>query len=194
MTMIVQVASACLLIERDGIINVISHFWLPEGKIDEAIARDGIPYNIYLQRGLLSLSGGNFVDYADVFAWFKKYVEEYRIYPLKVGYDRYGATYLVNDMSAYGFHMDDVYQGENLWPVLQEMEGLIKDGKINIGDNDLLKIHLLNAAIKMNAERGRGKLVKIRPAARIDGAAALVDALTVRQKWFNEIGKQLSNS
>lgn len=189
-----DLTSACLLIERDGIINVLSHFWLPEGKIDEAIARDGIPYNIYLQRGLLSLSGGNFVDYEDVFAWFKKHVEQYRIYPLKVGYDRYGATYLVNDMSAYGFHMDDVYQGENLWPVLQEMEGLIKDGKINIGDNDLLKIHLLNAAIKMNAERGRGKLVKIRPAARIDGAAALVDALTVRQKWFNEIGKQLANS
>lgn len=189
-----DLTSACLLIERDGIINVISHFWLPEGKIDEAIARDGIPYNIYLQRGLLSLSGGNFVDYTDVFAWFKKYVEEYRIYPLKVGFDRFGATYLVNSMVAYGFHMDDVYQGENLWPVLQEMEGLIKDGKINIGDNDLLKIHLLNAAIKMNAERGRGKLVKIRPAARIDGAAALVDALTVRQKWFNEIGKQLSNS
>ena len=188
-----DLTSACLCIEKDGIINVYSHFWLPEGKIDEAIARDGVPYNIYLQRGLLSLSGGNFVDYEDVFAWFRAAVEDYQIYPLKIGYDRYCAVQLSKAMSSYGFHMDDVFQGENLWPVLQEMEGLIKDGKINIGDNDLLKIHLLNAAVKLNSERGRGKLVKIKPVARIDGTAALVDALTVRQKWYCEIGGQLAN-
>ncbi|MBR6052097.1 MAG: terminase large subunit, partial [Clostridia bacterium] len=58
---------------------------------------------------------------------------------------------------------------------------------------DLLKIHLLNSAIKMNNERGRGKLVKVKPTARIDGTAALIDALTVRQKWYGEIGQQLAN-
>ena len=89
--------------------------------------------------------------------------------------------------------MDDVYQGDNLWPVLQEMEGLIKDKRIYTGDNDLLKMHLLNAAIKMNTERGRGKLVKINPTGRIDLTAALTDALCVRQKWYAEIGGQLRN-
>ena len=189
-----DLSSACLCIERDGIINVISHFWLPEERIDEAIARDGVPYNIYLQRGLLTVSGANFVDYRDIYNWFVSMVEDYQIYPLKVGYDRYSAQYLVDDMSKnYGFHMDPVYQGENLWPVLQETEGLIKDRKLNIGNNDLLKAHLLNSAIKMSTERGRGKLVKISPTARIDGTAALVDALTVRQKWYGEIGHQLVN-
>ena len=110
-----------------------------------------------------------------------------------MGYDRYSAQYLVQDMKNYGFHMDDVYQGDNLWGVLQEMEGLIKDKKLYIGDNDLLKMHLLNAAIKMNTERGRGKLVKINPTGRIDGTAALADALCVRQKWYAEIGGQLRN-
>jgi phage terminase large subunit-like protein len=73
------------------------------------------------------------------------------------------------------------------------MEGLIKDEKIYIGDNDLLKSHLLNAAIKMSIERGRGRLVKINQRARIDGVAALADAMTVRQKWYSEIGYQLQN-
>ena len=89
--------------------------------------------------------------------------------------------------------MDDVYQGDNLWPVIQEVEGLIKDGKIHIGDNDLLKAHLLNSAVKMSVERGRGKLVKINPNDHIDGTAALLDAFTVRQKWAKEIGEQLKN-
>ena len=80
-------------------------------------------------------------------------------------------------MKAYGFQLDDVYQGENLYPVILETEGLLEDKKIHIGDNDLLKIHLLNSAIKMSTERGRGKLVKVNPSAHIDGCAALLDAM-----------------
>ena len=45
----------------------------------------------------------------------------------------------------------------------------------------------------MSVERGRGKLVKINSNAHIDGAAALVDALTVRDKYAAEIGQQLKN-
>lgn len=86
-----------------------------------------------------------------------------------------------------------MFQGDNLWPVLQEMEGLIKDGRINIGDNDLLKVHLLNAAIKVSVERGRGRLIKLASNLHIDGAAALSDAICVRQKWWSEIGDQLRN-
>lgn len=184
---------ACVVIERDGKLYVFAHFWLPAEKIDEAIERDGVPYNIYLQRGLLSLSGDNYVDYHDCYDWFVNLVEAYEILPLKIGYDRYSAQYLVQDLDAYGFQMDDVYQGWNLWSVLQEMEGMIKDRKICIGDNDLLKVHLLNSAIKMNNERGKGQLVKLTPTTRIDGTAALSDALCVRQKWFAEIGAELAN-
>ena len=70
---------------------------------------------------------------------------------------------------------------------------MLKDGKIHIGDNDLLKVHLLDSGIKMNTERGRGKLVKINQYAHIDGTAALADAFAVRAKWFPEIGNRLKN-
>ena len=186
--------TACLaVIEKNGELYVFAQFFLPAEKIDEATARDGVPYNIYVQRGLLTPSGDNLVDYQDCFAWFRRLVEEYQIYPLQTGYDRYSTQYLVKDMERYGFHMDDVYQGENLYGVMQETQGLLEDGRIHIGDNDLLKIHLLNAAIKMSTERGRGKLVKVSPSAHIDGAAALLDAMTVRQKWYADIGEQLKN-
>ena len=85
-------------------------------------------------------------------------MEQYEILPLKVGYDRYSAAYLVQQMDGYGFHMDDVFQGYNLHPVIQEAEGLLKDGKIHIGDNDLLKIHMFNSAVKVSAEKGNQNL------------------------------------
>ena len=133
------------------------------------------------------------MDYHSCFDWFRNLVEVYGILPLEVGYDRYSAQYLVQDMTNYGFHMDDVYQGDNLWPVIQETEGLMKDGRIHIGDNDLLKMHLLDSAVKMNTERGRGRLVKINQHRHIDGTAALLDAMTVRQKWHDQYGEQLRN-
>ena len=110
-----------------------------------------------------------------------------------VGYDRYSSQYLIKDLDTYGFRTSDVYQGENLYPVIRETEGILKDGHIHIGDNDLLKIHLLNSAIKMSTERGRGKLVKINARDHIDGTAALLDAMCVRQKWWNELGDRLQN-
>lgn len=186
--------TACTIaIQRDGKIFVFAKFFLPAEKIDEATERDGLPYRAYIQRGILQPSGDNFIDYHDAEKWFTDMVREYEIYPLKIGYDRYSAQYLINDMKSFGFHMDDVYQGENLYPVIQEVEGMMKDGAINIGDNDLLKIHLLNSAVKMSVERGRGKLVKLSPNDHIDGTASLLDAFTVRQKWWNEVGAQLAN-
>ena len=188
-----DLTAACVVIEKDGELYVLAKFFLPEERIEDAMAADGVPYNIYIQRGLLQTSGSNIVDYHDVFNWYRQLVEEYEILPLKVGYDKYSAAYLVQDMDAYGFHMDDVFQGYNLHPVIQETEGLLKDKKIHIGDNDLLKIHLFNSALKISTEKGKSKLVKIKPTAHIDGMAALLDAMTVRQKWYGEIGQQLKN-
>lgn len=182
-----------IVIEKNGELYVFAKFYLPAEKIEEATERDGIPYKIYVQKGWLELSGDNFVDYHDCFNWFTELVRDKEIYPLQVGYDRYCAQYLVQDMKAAGFHMDDVFQGWNLYPVLMEFEGLLKDRKIHIGDNALLKMHLLNSAIKMDVEQNKGKLIKISQTDHIDGMAALIDALTVRQKWFGEIGDQLKN-
>jgi phage terminase large subunit-like protein len=189
-----DLTACCVVIEKDGKLYVLSQYFLPAEKIDECSQRDGLPYQIYIQRGLLTPSGDNFIDYRDCMKWFTDLIDVYHIYPLKVGYDRYSATYFTQEMSTYGFHMDDVYQGENLYGVMMETQGYLEDGRLLIGDNDITKSHLLNSAVKMSTERGRGKLVKLSPALHIDGTAALLDAMTVRQKYYAEIGEQLRNN
>ena len=188
-----DLTAAVLLIEKGGELYAFAHFWLPAEKIDEATQRDGLPYAVYIQRGFLSLSGDNYVDYHDCYNWACDFVGKKKIYPLMVGYDRYSAQYLIKDLETFGFHADDVYQGDNLWPVIQETEGFLKDGRLHIGDNDLLKVHLLNSAVKMSVERGRGRLIKLNASDHIDGTAALLDAMCVRQKHYAMLGKQLKN-
>ena len=187
-----DLTAAVIVIEKAGVLHVFAHFWMPENKIQEAQAKDGVPYNIYLQKGWLSLSGDNFVDYHDCQKWFDDLLYINKIYPLEIGYDRYSSQYLVQEMKQL-YQMDDVFQGTNLTPVIREVEGLIRDGRFNFGNNDLLKIHLLNSALKADVELNKVRLIKISATEHIDGTAALLDAMCVRQKWWNEIGFRLSN-
>ena len=188
-----DLTAAVLCIEKDGRIHTFARFYLPTNKIEDQTQREGVPYNLYEQRGLLYPSGDNFIDYHDIFDWCRELIEKHKIYILQIGYDRYSSQYLINDLREYGFHCDDVYQGFNLSGVIDETEGMLKDGKINIGNNDLLKIHFYNSALKISTENGRKQLIKVDQRSHIDGMAAFLCAMTVRQKYWNEIGRQLVN-
>lgn len=188
-----DLTAACVLVEKARQLYALAHFWMPEARLDKGTEEDNVPYRAMIKNGWLSLSGENYVDYRDITAWFRELVEKYEILPLQIGYDRYSAQYFVEEMKRYGFHMSDVRQGTNLTPVIRELDGLIKDGTIHFGDNALLQAHLLNSALKTDEEAQKMRLVKITPTARIDGMAALLDAVCVRQAFYSEIGGQLKN-
>lgn len=188
-----DLTACCVVIERGGKLYVFCRFFMPANKIQELQEREGVPYQLYVKQGWITPSGENFVDYEDCFQWFRSLVEDYEILPLQVGYDRYSSQYLVQKMAQYGFHMDDVFQGWNLSPVMMEADGLIRDRTLLLGSNNLLKAHFLNVAAKQNVETRKIQPVKIEPRCHIDGFVAVIDALTVRQKWYEQIGEQLKN-
>ncbi len=189
-----DLTAASVVIERDGVLYAFTQFFMPKDRLESLQAADGVPYDIFIKKGLITLSGENYVDYHDVYAWFIMLLVKYGIRPLKIGYDRYSAQYLVKDMENYGFHMDDVYQGENLTAVIREFEGILRDGNFKIADNNLLKTHLLNVALKHNMETRRFRPVKIEQRAHIDGFVSVIDAMTVRQKYWDECGELLKNA
>ena len=188
-----DLTSSSVVIEKDARNYIFTRFFMPRKRYEVAIDEEGVPYNLYKERGILKISGENAVDYRDVYDWFYELVKVYKIKPLKVGYDRYSANYLVQDMKEAGFHMDDVYQGTNLTPILIDFEGKLKDGLIEIGDNGLLQAHLLNVAVDINMNDSRMKPVKIDKRSHIDGAVSVFDAFTVKSKYYSEIGRLLEN-
>lgn len=189
-----DLTAVSLVIEKSGKNHIITQFFMPQERYNVAINEEGVPYNIFKEQGYLTISGEHQVNYKDVFAWFVRLIKEYKIRPLKVGYDRYCAGYLVEEMKEAGFHMDDVYQGTNLTPVLNTFEGDLKDGMYLIGENNLLKSHLLNVAVQIQTDDSRMKPVKIEKRAHIDGAVSIFDALAVKMKYHKEIGRQLQNA
>ena len=188
-----DLTAASIVIERDGKFYIFTQFFMPRERLEQAAEEENVPYHIFRQQGVLTISGDHFVDYRDVYNWFVMLLKEYKIRPLQVGYDRYSAQYLIQDLSQAGFHTDDVYQGTNLSPLLDEFEGNLKDGRVRIGTNNLLKSHLLNVAVQINSGDGRKKPVKIEQRMHIDGFVSVIDAFTVRSKYYAQIGKQLAN-
>lgn len=188
-----DLTAASIVVEKDNVLYAFTQFFTPAERVEYLQELDGMPYDIFAKQGLLTLSGENYVDYKDVLQWFVMLLNDYGIRPLKIGYDRYSARYLVDDMENFGFHMDDVHQGENLTPVIREFEGTLKDGNFKIAGNNLLKAHFLNVALKHNMETRKFRPVKIEQRARIDGFVSVIDAMTVRQKYYEEIGVLLKN-
>ena len=193
-----DLTSACVVIEEEGILWVHSHFWLPANRLEEATKRDKIPYEIYLRKGFLSLSGEEFINNDDVLHWFMDLVKQYRLFPLQLGVDRWSAQDLVQKLKQKSFHTEMVTQGFNLSGVMDTFEGLLREGRIrDMDDNDLLKIHLADAAQQQESStqyaHPRKKLVKISKNAHVDGMAALLDALAMRQFKWTELGKRLMN-
>ena len=193
-----DLTSACIVTEIDGVLWVHSHFWLPNKRLEEATRRDNIPYEIYIRRGFLSLSGEEFINNDDVLMWFMDLVKKYKIFPLQIGVDRWSANELIQKLQQRSFHTDTVTQGYNLSNVEDTFEGMLREGRIrDMDDNDLLKIHLADAAQQMESNteyaHPRKKLVKISRAAHVDGVAALLDAMAMRQFKWAELGARLTN-
>ena len=198
LSQVIDMTCCGFICEIDGILWTKAHFFMPKNRLEEATKRDGVPYEIYIRKGFLSLSGEEHVDYTDVLKWFMDLVKKYKIYPLMVGYDRWSAMELIQAMTAKHFQCDSVTQGFNLSNVSDTFESLLREGKIrDMDDNDLLKIHLADSAMKMEnaADRAhpRKTLVKISSKAHVDGTAMLLDAMAMRVFKWDKLGSRLVN-
>ena len=194
----IDLTSASVITEIEGVLWVHSHFWLPNKRLEEATKRDNIPYEIYIRKGFLSLSGEEFVNYQDVVEWFRTLVKEYKLFPLWIGYDRWSAQDMVQALEGSSFKCESITQGFNLSSVSDTFEGMLREGRIrDMDDNDLLKIHMADAAQQTESNTDyahpRKKLVKISSGAHVDGVAAILDAMAVRQFKWAAIGKRLEN-
>ena len=186
LSMTTDLTAAVAVIEKDGVSWFHTQFFMPKDKVAEATQRDGLPYEIYAKQGYLTLSGDEVVNYHDVFEWFMTLQRKYEILMVKIGYDRYSAQYLIDELNGAGFQTESVSQGSNLTGVLIDLEGLVKEGKLKcINDNNLMKAHMLDSALKLEDGTNRRRLVKITSRAHIDGMAALSDAICMRHNHYS---------
>ena len=181
---------ATLLIRKkdDEQMYILQHYFLPESKIEKLDEHNSneAPYKIWSDRGLLTICAGNRVNYSEVTEWFCQMRDEYKIDPIKIGYDRALAGYWVDEMKSNGFEMEAVAQGPFTWSQpMHELGAALADKKINYNNNPILKWCLSNTAVKKSGLNNI-QPVKISERRRIDGMVSLLNAYVLYVKYFDD--------
>lgn len=162
-------------------------YWLPEDNFTQRVEQEKIPYDKWLEAGLVRLCKGNTINYSDVTAWFLEIVKEHGITPLWVYYDSWSARYWVEEMEAYGFKMERCIQGaKTLSLPMQNLGADLQAKKVNYNNNPVLKWCLTNTGIQ---EDRNGNIVPVKNSSakrRIDGTASLLDAYVGLYEHYNE--------
>lgn len=181
-------ATIVFRIPDDENIYIKQMYWLPSDLIELRSQEDKIPYNIWEERGLLRRSGTNKVDYKDVTKWFLEVQNEMDCYIFRIGYDRWSAGYLVDELEqTFGKITVPVAQGAKTFSnPMKRLESDLKAKKVNYENNPITKWNLSNAAIKTDSNDNIALVKTSNPRRRIDGVASLMDALVVYEDNFDE--------
>lgn len=166
---------------------ILSHYWIPESKLENADDKQaGAKYHEWAQAGLLTICEGNDNDLSLVADWFFGLNEKYGIQLLKCGYDQRFKRDWIQRMEYYGWNDKEELIMINQSPdVLHtancQVEADLKD-RLIVGLNDVDKWCFGNAALKVD-NRGKSLVVKIdnMKARKIDGAVCSV----ILQETFN---------
>ena len=169
-------AKALLMKPGDKTKYILSHYWIPESKLEDSDDKDaGAEYKEWAKQGLLTIHEGNEVDLSAVADWFYELYKKYKLRPYKIGYDqRYAKTFL-DRCEEYGFETERLLQGRALSGAMKLAEADLKSRYVNYSENPIDKWNFGNCCCKVD-EVGNIQPVKIpnQPHKRIDGALTLI--------------------
>lgn len=182
-------ATIIFKVPNDENIYVLQMYWLPEDLLEQRVKEDKIPYDLWIDQGLLRTCPGNKVHYQYVCEWFEEIQNTLDIYIFKVGYDSWSATYFVEDMkNRFGASvMEAVIQGKKtLSSPMKSLGADICKKRVIYNNNPILKWCMANTAVDIdknnNIQPCKGHLAT----RRIDGLAGLLDAYVVLERNLEE--------
>lgn len=162
-------------------------YWLPEANFEERVKADKIPYDKWLEQGLLRLCRGNKISNSDVTAWFVEMVRDQGINVAWVYYDSYSASYFVEEMEGYGFRMIQTRQGaKTLSLPMQNLGQDLKAKRINYNNNPILKWCLTNTGVVTDRNGNITPVKALSAKNRIDGTASLLDSYVGLHEHYSE--------
>ena len=182
-------ATVIFRVPEDETLYVKQMYWLPADLLEQRVKEDKIPYDIWMDQGLLRASEGNKINYKDVVAWFLEVQNELDIYIYKIGYDIWNSQYIVDELKQ-NFGIDSVeavIQGKKtMSSPMKNFAADLAAKRINYNNNPILKWNLSNAAIDVDRNDNISLIKTSNQRRRIDGVASLLDAYIALERNCEE--------
>lgn len=155
--------------------DVLPFFWMPGDNVAEAARRDNVPYQLWIEQGYITATEGDVIDYSAITG---KIDQLARVVDIReVGFDRWGATQLVQGLENEGMTVIAIGQGfASMSAPTKETLNLVIAGKLHHGGNPVLRWMADNMVVKEDAA-GNQKPEKAKSTGRIDGVVATIMAV-----------------
>ena len=157
----------------------LAHGFIPEETVQTKERTDKIPYRLWSDRGWLTITPGEIVDYRFMTKWIEETLNKYGLNIKDVCYDPYNATHYTQELeSNKGWGIVEIRQGIiTLSEPTKSFRAETYQGNILHPTNDLLDWAISNAVTKVDAQENI-MLDKAKSTERIDPIAAVINAYT----------------
>lgn len=165
---------------------VLVWFWCPQTKIDSEEHDDAAPYKAWAAAGWITGTEGNVTDYNPVRQKILQSVLEYDV--CQIGYDRWNAQQLCNELMELGVPLVEVPQNTGgMHPGSKRLEELVYGLLLQHGGNPALRWCAANTALLFDSNGNfRPDKKKSNANGRIDGVVATVMALSRAATYLEE--------
>lgn len=182
-----DLTASIIVVIKDNKKYIVPHFFMPKDTLERRMQEDNVPYDIWVKRGLITLSEGSQNNFSLVTEWFLEMVRKYDIRPLWVGYDPWNSQYWVDEMEDNGFTLEKIRQGVfTLSEPMKQLEADLKNHIVIYDNNPVLKWCLSNTQAKVDVN-GNIQPCKLNSKyKRIDGAVALIIAYATLNRYIKE--------
>lgn len=161
---------------EDGKYVVLSHSFMPEGRIQEKINTDKTPYDLWHSQGWITLTDGDVIDYRYIQDYIVAQAEKNGWIIKEICYDPYNATQFANEMADEGYEMVEIRQGvKTLSEPTKNFRELVYSQKI-IHDNNPVLTWAIGNAVTRQDHNGNIMLDKSKATQRIDPITAVINA------------------
>ncbi len=164
-------------IEADPRWYIVSRFFLPEQNIIQRSKRDRVPYDVWAEKGLLTLTPGDITDFDIVEEHIRALWDKFK--PRAMGFDRVFAGPTVNSLTNDGYDCVAVGQGfmSTALP-MAELDRAVNGRILRHGGNPILAWMASNLVVETD-KSGNLRPDKKRSIQRIDGIPATLNAMAL---------------
>lgn len=155
--------------------DVIMRFWMPKDTLLERVRQDKVPYDVWVDQGLIIATEGNVVDYDVVKQTIYDLAAQYQIVDIR--FDPWNATQITTELAGEGLNMIQMRQGfVSLSDPMKQVMNLVLAKRLRHGNNPVLSWMADNVVVSTDPA-GNIKPNKQKSQQRIDGIVALIMAL-----------------
>ena len=160
----------------DGIWNARVAFFAPTVGLSERAHRDRVPYDVWAEQGLITLTPGASIDYEFVARQIMDLCADLDV--REIAFDRWRMDVLKSELARIGAELPLVPFGQgfkDMTPAIDKLESALLNNQLRHGGNPVLTMCAANAVVTRDAA-GNRKADKGRATGRIDGLVALLMA------------------